>query len=120
MRRLCGYWLANPSILIASYLIYIDPHRLRLLLALLRAGFDGAQARAADLDRSLGAVGLRRVLLDSLTTGLADPPRPLCAPLLSGVALSDILALLLLDGLTLNDVVLDVVLVISQIGGCTN
>ena len=95
-------------------------HRLRLLLALLGAGLDGAQSRAADLDGPLGAVGLRRVLLDSLATGRADLSRPFCALLLSGVTLSDVLALFLLDDLALNHVVLDVVLVISRIGGNMN
>ena len=45
---------------------------------------------------------------------------PLCALLLGGVPLGDVLALLLLDVFALNDVILDVVLVISCNGDREN
>ena len=100
--------------------MYEPTYRLRLLLALLRAGLNRTKPRAAELERPLGAVGLRCVFLHSLATGIADPPRPLGALLLGGVALSDVLTLFVLDGLALNNIVFDIMLVISGIGGCRN
>merc|ERR1711973_3627 len=67
---------------------------------------------AAKLFGDLLTLSLRRILLDVLLLGLTDLLGPLGTLLLSGVTLSDILALLFLDGLALNNVILDVVLVI--------
>ena len=55
---------------------------------------------------------------DSTEYQLASLSGPLGALLLGGVALRDVLALLLLDRLALHDVVLHVVLVVSGLALC--
>jgi len=57
--------------------------------------------------------GFWRVLLDVLLLGLTDLLGPLGTLLFGGVSLGDILALLFLDGLTLNNVILNIMLVVS-------
>jgi len=67
---------------------------------------------AAKLPGDLLALGLRRVLLDvGLLLG-TDLLGPLGALLLGGIALGHVLALLLLDGLAVDDIILNVVLVV--------
>jgi len=80
--------------------------------ALLWAGLQFAARWAAELFGDLLTLSLRRVLLDIGLGGFTDLLGPLGTLLLSGVALSDILALLLLNGLALNNVVLNIVLVV--------
>merc|ERR1712045_393891 len=57
-------------------------------------------------------LGFRRVLLNPQFLRGADLLGPFCTLLFSGVALGDILALLLLDGLALNNIILNIVLVV--------
>jgi len=67
---------------------------------------------AAELLGDLLTLSLRRILLDILLLRLTDLLGPLGTLLLSGVTLSDILALLLLDSLALNNVIFNVMLVV--------
>jgi len=67
---------------------------------------------STELLGDLLTLSLRRILLDILLLGLANLLGPLGTLLLSGVPLSDILALLLLDGLTLNNVIFNIMLVV--------
>jgi len=80
--------------------------------ALLWAGLQLAAGWATELLGHLLTLGLGRVLLDILLLRLTDLLRPLGTLLFSSVTLGDILALLLLNGLTLNNVILNIVLMI--------
>lgn len=84
-----------------------------LVKALLRSGGKNATRWTAKLSWDLLTVGFGGVLLDLLLLGLTDLSGPLGTFLFSGVTLGDILALLVLDGLALNNIILNVVLVIS-------
>jgi len=67
---------------------------------------------STELLGDLLTLGLRRILFDILLLGLTDLLGPFGTLLLCGVALSDILTLLLLDGLTLDDIILNIVLMV--------
>jgi len=80
--------------------------------ALLWAGDQLAAGWAAKLLGDLLTLGLRRVLLDGLGLLGTDLLGPLRALLLSGVALGDILTLLLVFSGTLNHIILNIVLMV--------
>jgi len=80
--------------------------------ALLWAGLQLAARWAAKLTWDLLTLGLGRVLLDIGLPLVTDLLGPLGTLLLSGVSLSDVLTLLLLDGLALNNVIFNIVLVV--------
>ena len=87
---------------------------LLLVEALLGARGQDATRGTAELPGDLLTLSLRSIFLYPLllgTSALLD--RPLGAFLLCGVALGDIHTLLLLDGLTLNDVILDLMLMVA-------
>ncbi len=86
-----------------------------LVEALLRAGLELAAGRAAQLAGHLLTLRLGRVLLHVRLLGVAHLLGPLGALLLGGVALGDVLALLLLFRLAVDDVVLDLVLVVARL-----
>jgi len=72
---------------------------------------DSLKLRAAKLKNDGLALGLGGVLGHTLLPGRALPPGPLGTLLLGGVSLGHILALLILDIVTLNNIILDIVLV---------
>ena len=82
-----------------------------LLIKALLVSADSLKLGAAKLKNDGLALGLGGVLGDTLLPGRALPPGPLGTLLLGGVSLGHILALLILDILALNNVILDVVLV---------
>jgi len=67
---------------------------------------------ATELLRHLLTLSLGRVLLDILLLGLANLFWPLGTLLLGGVAISDILAFLLLNCLTLNNIIFNIMLMV--------
>jgi len=97
---------------VAGLLRHLGDNSLGLGEALLWSRDQLATGWAAKLLGDLLTLSLRRVLLDPLPVLLTDLLGPLGTLLLGGVTLSDILALLLLNGLALNNVILNVVLVI--------
>jgi len=82
-----------------------------LLIKALLLTADSLKLGAAKLKNDGLALGLGGVLGDTLLPGRALPPGPLGTLLLGGVSLGHILALLILDILALNNVILNVVLV---------
>jgi len=98
---------------VASLLGHLGDDGLLLGEALLWAGDQLAAGRAAKLLGDLLTLSLRRVLLDILRLLGTDLLGPLGALGLSRVTLGDILALLLVFGGTLNNIILDVVLVVA-------
>jgi len=82
-----------------------------LLIKALLLTADSLKLGAAKLKNDGLALGLGGVLGDTLLPGRALPPGPLGTLLLGGVTLGHILALLILDILALNNIILDVVLV---------
>jgi len=82
-----------------------------LLIKALLLSADSLKLGAAELKNDGLALGLGGVLGDTLLPGRALPPGPLGTLLLGGVSLGHILALLILDILALNNIILDVVLV---------
>merc|ERR1712121_624800 len=97
---------------VASLLWYLGNNGLSLGEGLLWASFRFAAGWAAKFLGDLLTLSLRRVLLDGLLVRFTDLLGPLGTLLLSGVTLSDVLALLLLDGLALNNVILNSMLVV--------
>jgi len=97
---------------VAGLLRHLGDNSLGLGEALLRARLQLTARWAAKLFGDLFTLSLRRILLDVLLLGLTDLLGPLGTLLLSGVTLSDILALLLLDCLALHDIIFDVMLVV--------
>ena len=89
---------------------YLLDNGLLLIKALLLTA-DSLKLGAAKLKNDGLALGLRGVLGDTLLPSRALPPGPLGTLLLGGVSLGHILALLILDILALNNIILDVVLV---------
>lgn len=85
---------------------------LLLVEALLGSGGEDTTGGTAKLPGDLLTLGLGRVLLDLLLLSLTDLLGPLGTLLLGGVTLGHVLALLFLDGLAVNDVILYVVLVV--------
>merc|ERR1712038_1912388 len=67
---------------------------------------------ATELTWDLLTLSFWGVLLNPLPLGVTDLLGPLGTLLLSGVALGDILAFLLLDGLALDNIILNIVLVV--------
>merc|ERR1712168_137583 len=90
---------------VASLLWDLPDHSLLLVKALLWARLQLTSRWATKLTWDLLTLGFWGVLLDILLLGLTDLLGPLGTLLLSGVTLGDILALLLLDGLALNNVI---------------
>merc|ERR1712121_113984 len=97
---------------VASLLWYLGNNGLSLGEGLLWASFRFAAGWAAKFLGDLLTLSLRRVLLDGLLVCFTDLLGPLGTLLLGGVTLSNILALLLLDGLALNNVTLNSMLVV--------
>jgi len=97
---------------VAGLLWDLGDHSLGLGEALLWAGLQLTTGWAAKLPGDLLTLGLGRVLLDPLPVLLTDLLGPLGTLLLGGVTLGHILALLLLDGLALNDIILDIVFMV--------
>jgi len=97
---------------VASLLWHLLGNSLSLVKALLWARLQLTTRWATKLTWNLLTLGFRRVLLDPLPLGVADLLGPLGTLFLGGVTLGDILALLLLDGLALNNIILNVVLVV--------
>merc|ERR1712098_641643 len=96
---------------VAGLLWYFSDNSLGLGEALLWARLQFTARWATKLLGDLLTLGLGRVLLDiGLLLG-TDLLGPLGTLLLGGVSLSDILTLLLLDGLAVDDIILDIVLV---------
>ena len=89
---------------------YLLDNGLLLIKALLLTA-DSLKLGAAKLKNDGLALGLGGVLGDTLLPGRALPPGPLGTLLLGGVSLGHILALLILDILALNNVILNIVLV---------
>jgi len=109
-----GDMLALPLWLkVASLLRNLLDNGLLLVKALLWARLQLTARWATELTWDLLTLSLRRVLLDILLLRLADLLGPLGTLLLGGVSLGDILALLLLDGLTSNNIILNIVLVVT-------
>merc|ERR1712121_187087 len=97
---------------VASLLWYLGNNGLSLGEGLLWASFRFAAGWAAKFLGDLLTLSLRRVLLDGLLVCFTDLLGPLGTLLLGGVTLSDVLALLFLDGLTLNNVILNSMFVV--------
>jgi len=97
---------------VAGLLWHLRDNGLGLGEALLWAGLQLTARWATKLLGDLLTFGFRGVLLDPLPVLLTDLLGPLGTLLLGGVTLGHILALLLLDGLALNNVILDIVLVV--------
>lgn len=83
-----------------------------LVKALLGSGGQDAARGTAKLTGNLLTFSLGSVLLDLLAVSLTDLLGPFGTLLLGGVTLSDILALLFLDGLALNNVIFNIVFVV--------
>jgi len=83
-----------------------------LVEALLGSGGQDAARGTAKLAGNLLTFSLGSVLLDFLAVSLADLLGPFGTLLLGGVTLGDILALLFLDGLTLNNIIFNVMFVV--------
>jgi len=97
---------------VASLLWDLSDNSLSLVEALLWARLQLAARWSAELTWDLLTLGFWGVLLDVLLLRLTDLLGPLGTLLLSGVSLGDILALLLLDGLASNNIILNIVLVV--------
>jgi len=82
-----------------------------LLIKALLLSADSLKLRAAELKNDGLALGLGGVLGHTLLPGRALPPGPLGTLLLGGVSLGHILALLILDIVALNNIILNIVLV---------
>ena len=93
---------------------YLLDNSLLLVETLLRSGLGHTARGTTELPGNLLTLGLRSVLLDTLTPGVAHLLGPLGTLLLSGVTLGHIFTLLLLDGLTLNNIVLNIVLMVPK------
>jgi len=97
---------------VAGLLWHLRDNSLGLGEALLWAGLQLTARWATKLLGDLLTFGFWGVLLDPLPVLLTDLFGPLGTLLLGGVTLGHILALLLLDGLALNNVILNIVLVV--------
>jgi len=97
---------------VAGLLWHLSNNSLLLVKAFLWAWLQLAAGWSTELTGNLLALGFWRVLLDIFLLRLTDLLGPLGTLLLSSVALSHILAFLLLDGLALNNVILNIVLVV--------
>lgn len=84
-----------------------------LVKAFLGSGGKDTTRWTAKFSWDLLTFGFWGVLLDLLLLGLTDLTGPLGTLLFSGVSLGDILALFVLDGLALNNIILNIVLVVS-------
>ncbi len=91
---------------------YLLHDGLLLVEALLGSRGQDTARGAAQLPRHLLTLCLRSVLLDKLPAGIAHLLGPLGTFLLSGISLGHILALLFLNGFTVNDVIFHLVLVV--------
>jgi len=96
----------------ASLLWHLLGNSLSPVEALLWARLQLAARWAAKLTWDLLTLSFWRVLLDPLPLGVTDLLGPLGTLLLSSVALGDILAFLLLDGLALNNIILNIVFMV--------
>jgi len=97
---------------VASLLWDLSDNSLSLIMAFLSAGLQIAAFWAAELTWDLLAPGFWRVLLDRLLLLGTDLLGPLGALNLGGVTLGDIHTLLLMDGLAINDIILNFMLVV--------
>ncbi len=86
---------------------------LLLIKALFGSGSQDTSGGSAELSGHLLTLGLGSVLLDSLSLVGTDLSGPLGTLLLGSITLGDIFALLLLDGLAVDHIILDFVFVIS-------
>jgi len=98
---------------VASLLGNLLNDSLLLVKALFGSGSQDTSGRTAKLSGHLLTLGLGSVFLDSLSLVGTDLSGPLGTLLLGGVTLGDIFALLLLDGLAVDHIILDFVFVIS-------
>jgi hypothetical protein len=99
-------WRENSNLLDDSLL---------LVKALLWSGLEFTTGWSAQLPGNLFAIRLGRVFLHGLLGSCTHLSWPLAALFLGGVALSDILALFILDGLTLNNIILDLMFMVPMI-----
>jgi len=97
---------------VAGLLWDLSDNSLLFVKALLWAWLEDTSRWAAKLTWYLLTLSFGRILLDPLLLRFTDLLWPLGTLLLSGVALGDILALLLLDGFTLNNIVFHIVLMV--------
>jgi len=97
---------------VASLLRHLLNDGLFLVKALLWAGGEDTSRWATELTGHLLTLGFRRVLLNSQFLRGTDLLGPFCTLLFSSVTLGDILTLLLLDGLTLDNIILNIVLMV--------
>jgi len=97
---------------VAGLLWDLSDNSLLLVKAFLWAWLQLTAGWSTELTGHLLALGFWRVLLDIFLLRLTDLLGPLGALLFSSVALGHILAFLLLDGLALNNIILNIVLVV--------
>ena len=98
--------------MIFRQILYLLNNSLLLVKALLRSRSEDATRWATKFPGNLLTLGLRGELGDTLPVGDARLLGPLGTLLLSGVTRSDILTLLFLDGLTGDNIILNLVLVV--------
>jgi len=98
---------------VAVFLRNLLNNGLLLVEALFGSGGENTAGRTAKFPGDLLTLGFGGVLLHLLLLGLTDLTGPLGALLFGGVTLGNILALLVLDGLAVNNVILNIVFVIS-------
>jgi len=97
---------------VAVFLGDLLNNSLLLVEALLGSGGENTTRWTAKFPGDLLTLGFGGVLLDLLLLSLTDLLGPLGTLLLGGVSLGHVLALLFLDGLAVDDVVINVVLVV--------
>jgi len=98
---------------VAGLLWHLSDNSFLLVEAFFWAWLKLTSGWAAKFTWDLLTLGFRGILLDLLLLRFAHLLGPLGTLLLSGVPLGDILAFLLLDGLTRNNIILNVVLMVS-------
>jgi len=100
---------------VASFLRDFLNNGLFLVKAFLGSRGQDTAGGAAKLTGHLLTLSLRGVLADALAVGLADLLGPFGALLLGGVTLSDIFTLLFLDGLALDNIIFNLMFVITGV-----
>jgi hypothetical protein len=111
--QFCHVFALTTRLQVTNFFGHFLDDRFFLILTLFRPGFGGAGGGSADFEGDLLTVSFGAVFLDGLSGNGALGLGPFGATFVGGVTLSNLLAFNFLHGLTVGDIIFNLVLVVS-------